>query len=104
MRTGFQTICPERMFLCDPYAHCHCASCNKVLFAVGGGGDDGRGVGGYEDEHGNGARACAQCGDDSLLCKSCEEQNPLCPFCENQAFTLAPCDPKTCVECLAGAA
>ena len=49
----YSYLCTELVTRCSDYAHIHCTSCNGVLTAIGGGGDDGRGIDGYEDEHGN---------------------------------------------------
>ena len=57
-----QPNCAER------YAHIHCANCGLTMLAVGGGGDDGRGIAGYEDDLGAAATNGA---DGELCCPSC---------------------------------
>jgi hypothetical protein len=102
MRQHFSSECPARAGECEPYAHQHCAGCNATLYAVGGGGDDGRGIGGYEQFDGRSAEPCASCGSDSLLCQTCKDKSPLCPACDRVADLL--CSEGTCVDCLRGAA
>ncbi len=65
-----------------------CADCKSELFAVGGGGDHGLSIGGYEDANGTAATNCAGC-TDSLLCAPCSKENAYCPFCV--AVAQKPC-------------
>lgn len=83
----YESDCTEPR-TCTFYAHQHCAGCNSILNAVGGGGDDGSQVAGYDDEHGNGARKCDDCSD-SLLCLACYKTSPKCGFCIE--FEAKPC-------------
>lgn len=100
----FDSSCDDVRF-CSMYAHKHCSipTCRDILPAVGGGGDDGRGVDGYDN-----ARICVECGDDSfLICNACAEQDPRCGVCRAEAAereALAACDSATCRECHQGAA
>lgn len=102
MRQHFQSVCQARLGDCEMHAHMHCAGCNEALFAIGGGGDDGSGIGGYEQADGRSAEPCASCGADSLLCKACREKSPLCPACDRLADLL--CSEDTCTDCQRGAA
>jgi hypothetical protein len=54
------------------YEHVHCAVDGCILNGVGGGGDDGRELIGYEDQHGGGAEDCATC--DSLVAPACAKR------------------------------
>ena len=65
---------------CARYAHAHCANCGEILPAIGGGGDDGRGIDGYEDQEGHTARTCTDCRED-MLCAKCAAQDSRCPDC-----------------------
>lgn len=78
------------------YAHAHCAIDGCVMMAIGGGGDDGRGIDGYEDANGNGAIPCADCGD--LMAQGClkpsnqhgyKDGKYWCDYCEHQASLKA---------------
>lgn len=84
------SLCDSKPFdgtcVASMYAHHHCSVCRVVMFAVGGGGDDGRGVAGYEDEHGNSACLCTGCGDDFfLLCGGCAQNDSRCGACRAEA-------------------
>lgn len=88
------SLCDKRFGQCEVYAHMHCSVDGVLLLGVGGGGDDGRGIDGYEDADGNGARVCTGCKDDFfLLCRSCYDENPMCSECRAEAC------PPGCQEC-----
>ena len=88
----YESECPDTR-TCTQYSHEHCASCNRILNAVGGGGDDGNDIGGYEDEQGNGSRKCVSCSD-SRLCLKCSQESSKCGFCVE--FEAQPC--RACQE------
>jgi hypothetical protein len=71
--------CEELVTRCALHQHKHCVDCGAVLTATGGGGDDGRGVDGYEDDRGNSCESCVSC--DNLRCKACALKNPKCDPC-----------------------
>lgn len=76
--------------VCYGYEHRHCTACGEILTGVGGGGDDGRGVSGYEDAHGNAAHVCTACGDDFfLLCAACAARDSRCADCRTMAAISA---------------
>lgn len=83
------SLCGKPFGQCEVYAHMHCSVpvCRALLMGVGGGGDDGRGIDGYEDQDGNSALVCTGCNDEFfLLCKHCADENPLCSECHAQAL------------------
>ena len=75
-----QTICPDDCLIARssrPYSHIHCAVDGEPILAEGGGGHDGRSIGGYSGTPCNG-----DCGD--YLCeKTCNKfyVNGNGPFC-----------------------
>ena len=80
------SLCPAPVTACARYEHRHCSVCHGVLHAIGGGGDDGRKVGGYEDEHDQDARICSACGDDFfLVCSTCAALDGRCAECRAEA-------------------
>lgn len=54
------------------YQHRHCAVNGCILEAEGGGGDDGRSIGGYSTADGSEVVICADCGRD--MCKACAKR------------------------------
>lgn len=64
------------------YAHIHCAVDGCILYAEGGGGDDGRSIGGYTD-----ALTCRSCKDP--VARSCAQYIGDEPFCFNCTHELA---------------
>ena len=62
------------------FAHSHCAYCNALMLAEGGGGDDGREIACYADDDGANAQSCMSC--DSMLCGACQKRaNGICMLC-----------------------
>lgn len=61
------------------YAHAHCAWDGAVVFAEGGGGDDGRGVGGYDGVpcykcHDVMCHGCGDLIDGARYCRACSQE------------------------------